>query len=76
VFVRFNPFAFFTYYRKWDEIAKEMFRRVKRQGGVFHLWGHSWQIEEHRDWERLEDVFKYISGYDDVIYVENSKIYE
>lgn len=76
VFVRFNPFVFFTYYRKWDEIAKEMFTRVRRQGGVFHLWGHSWQIEEHGDWKRLEDVFKYISGYDDVIYVENSKIYE
>jgi peptidoglycan/xylan/chitin deacetylase (PgdA/CDA1 family) len=28
--------------------------------GVFHLWGHSWEIEEHKLWRDLEDVLKYL----------------
>jgi peptidoglycan/xylan/chitin deacetylase (PgdA/CDA1 family) len=31
---------------------------VRRQGGVFHLWGHSWELEENGQWERLEAVLK------------------
>ncbi len=27
------------------------------QGGVFHLWGHSWEIEERGMWSALEQIF-------------------
>ena len=74
-FARFHPIAFFKYFRKWDEIAIEMFNRVKKDGGVFHLWGHSWQIEEHGDWRRLDRVLKHIGGHSDVEYVENKELY-
>lgn len=30
-------------------------------GGVFHLWGHSWEIEERSLWAELELTLKYIS---------------
>jgi hypothetical protein len=32
-------------------------------GGVFHLWGHSWEIEEKGQWENLEAVLKTMSSW-------------
>ncbi len=76
VFVRFNPVRFFALYRSWDKQAMAMFDMVKKRGGVFHLWGHSWELEEHNDWGRLEKVLSYISNHADVSYVANKELYE
>jgi len=75
IFTKFNPFDFFKYYRKWDNIAIEMFNRTRKNGGVFHLWGHSWQVEDHDDWERLDRVLKHIGGHADVLYLPNRDVY-
>jgi ABC-type uncharacterized transport system YnjBCD substrate-binding protein len=48
-----------------------MFDRVNREGGVFHLWGHSWEIDRYKDWDRLEKVLRYISGHENVTYATN-----
>lgn len=42
----------------WPETARSMLRVVARQGGVFHLWGHSWEIEKRRQWAELEAVLR------------------
>ena len=60
----------------WGELAKQMFDYVLENGGVFHLWGHSWEIEENNDWERLEEVFEYISRRKDVKYLNFSDAVE
>lgn len=73
-FVKWNPFLFIRYYRNWDLLAKAMFDRARAEGGVFHLWGHSWEVEAHGDWERLEDVLSYISDKDDVQYLTNGEL--
>ena len=72
---RGNLRTFFSLYRKWDKIAVALFERVLEQGGVFHLWGHSWELRDHNDWERLESVLQYISGREGVQYVDNKEIY-
>jgi hypothetical protein len=41
--------------RDWAALAKELFFRTIERGGVFHLWGHSWEIEEQGQWENLEN---------------------
>lgn len=42
----------------WATLARRLLRRVHRHGGVFHLWGHSWEIDEHGQWAALEDVLR------------------
>src|SRR3989344_5240473 len=42
--------------KKWDEVALYFLDYCQKVGGVFHLWGHSWEIEERGDWEKLEKV--------------------
>jgi len=46
-FARFNPVKIYRYLA-WDELAIAMFDRVRAEGGVFHLWGHSWiELSRH-----------------------------
>jgi peptidoglycan-N-acetylglucosamine deacetylase len=73
-FVNFNPIRFFKYYRHWDLLAMAMFDKIKSEGGIFHLWGHSWEIEKNNDWERLEKVFKYIGRDLKVVYATNQEL--
>ncbi len=75
LFVKFNPFKFLSVYRKWDKQAVLMFDYVCKNGGVFHLWGHSFEIEEHNDLERLEKVLKHIAHNDGVRYITNGELY-
>jgi len=45
----------------WDRIATETLDFVIRNGGVWHLWGHSWEIDDNNDWRRLKKVLLKIS---------------
>ena len=59
----------------WVQLGKCLFDRALREGGVFHLWGHSWEIEEHRNWGRLGDLFDYMSHRSTVQYCNNQDVY-
>lgn len=47
-------------FQKWDLIAKRTFDFVMENGGVWHLWGHSWETDKTNDWGRLQDVLEYV----------------
>lgn len=73
-FANFNPLKFLQYYLHWDSLARAMFDRTLEVRGVFHLWGHSWEIDKHGDWERLEEVIRYISSHTEVKYLTNGEL--
>ncbi|MEM9414119.1 MAG: polysaccharide deacetylase family protein [Planctomycetota bacterium] len=41
----------------WLEQLGRLAAHVEGQGGVLHLWGHSWEIEEFQQWDRLDKAF-------------------
>jgi hypothetical protein len=43
--------------RDWTILARRLLERAVAAGGVFHLWGHSWELEQTGQWQRLDDVF-------------------
>ena len=49
-----------TIFKTWDKIAKKSLDFVLTNGGIWHLWGHSWEIDENNDWELLDDVLAYV----------------
>jgi len=55
----------------WKSLAKRMFDYIVTNGGIWHLWGHSWEIEKLGLWEELEEVFTYICNADNVQYLSN-----
>lgn len=52
-----------AYSHRWKSFAEHMLESAARSGGVFHLWGHSWEIEENRQWQTLESVFRMLADY-------------
>ena len=46
-------------FKTWDFIAKKTLDYVLENGGIWHLWGHSWEINQNNDWERLSNVLEY-----------------
>jgi D-inositol-3-phosphate glycosyltransferase len=72
-FARFNPIKVYQYFH-WDQLAIAMFDRMQKTGGVFHLWGHSWEVDGHGDWEKLENVLKHIAHRPDVVYATNGQL--
>jgi peptidoglycan/xylan/chitin deacetylase (PgdA/CDA1 family) len=55
----------------WVELAKLLFDSVLRSGGIWHLYGHSWEIEELRLWGGLQEVLDYVAKRPGVTYVSN-----
>jgi hypothetical protein len=41
---------------EWVLLARRLLDRAIATGGVFHLWGHSWEVEETQQWVQLEQV--------------------
>jgi peptidoglycan-N-acetylglucosamine deacetylase len=58
----------------WIELAKLIFDSVHRRGGIWHLYGHSRDIEELRLWEGLREVLDYVANRPGVLYVANGPL--
>lgn len=52
-------------------LLEHYLQHIEENGGCFHLWGHSWEIEENNHWAMLEEVFRRISRLPGFTYVEN-----
>ena len=61
-------------WRDWDVLSRQLFQQARARGGVYHLWGHSWEIEAHRDWGRLRALLRYIAAHDGVTFVTNGEL--
>lgn len=59
----------------WEVRGKLLFDSILDRGGIWHLWGHAWEIELHRDWDKLARVLRYVSGREQVSYVTNGEIF-
>jgi peptidoglycan-N-acetylglucosamine deacetylase len=79
---RRRPANLWTYLRHgyaldWASSAEPLLQCALVTGGVFHLWGHSWEIEETKQWEQLARVFAVMARYKDRIRcVTNSELCE
>ena len=59
------------------ERGRRMFAHCRATGTMFHLWGHSWELEEHDLWRDLEDLFSFLrSACDPGDFVSNSAMAE
>jgi peptidoglycan/xylan/chitin deacetylase (PgdA/CDA1 family) len=49
-------------FKGWDRVALETLDFILANGGIWHLWGHSWEIDADGDWRRLEVVLREVSS--------------
>jgi peptidoglycan/xylan/chitin deacetylase (PgdA/CDA1 family) len=70
---------YFSKYAKcgsWVEMGKSMFDEVVQEGGIWHLYGHSWELDDLGLWDQLQELFSYVANRPGVIYATNSKALE
>lgn len=60
---------------KWSDIAKVIFSTIKDMNGVFHLWGHSWEIEKQNLWYELKVFLDFVALQEDIEFLDNSELY-
>jgi hypothetical protein len=63
-------------HKTWVDLGKHLFDRVLQQGGIWHLYGHSWELEDLHLWDELTDMLAYVAGRNGVQYVSNSGVFD
>jgi len=58
----------------WLELGKRLFDDVLENGGVWHLYGHSHEIEKLGLWKDLEEILDYVGKRKGVTYVPNREL--
>jgi len=58
----------------WLELGKRLFDSVLENGGVWHMYGHSHEIDKLGLWGELEEILDYVSKREGVQYVPNSEL--
>jgi peptidoglycan/xylan/chitin deacetylase (PgdA/CDA1 family) len=61
-------------FHDWLQLGKARFDRVLREGGVWHLYGHPWEIEKLGLWNQLGEMLQYVSHRTGVEYVTNGQL--
>jgi len=59
---RFPAFQNMTFGKNWLHSLKLMLNKYQHSNKVFHIWGHSWEIEENGLWNELEEFLKYANS--------------
>lgn len=47
--------------RSWEIFAREMIQKAT-EDSVYHIMGHSWEIEQFGDWNNFETLLKELTG--------------
>ncbi|HET9016105.1 MAG TPA: polysaccharide deacetylase family protein [Thermomicrobiaceae bacterium] len=47
----------------WLMLVRALHALALAGGGVFHLWGHSWEVEEEGQWGRLDEALRYVAEF-------------
>lgn len=45
----------------WVALCRRLLDVARHRGGVLHVWGHSWEIEENGQWGALEEALRFVS---------------
>lgn len=60
--------------KNWVDLGKSLFDSVLKNGGIWHLYGHSWEIDQLGLWESLSEMITYVSKRQSVSYVTNGQL--
>jgi len=58
----------------WVELSKALFDDVIEHGGIWHMYGHSWEVDYLGLWEDLKQVLDYVSRREGVLYLNNAEL--
>lgn len=72
--LRFNPTTSYGNFDRVRELADEFFALDTDTPKIFYIWGHSYEMDEANKWDKLDELFSYLAGHDDVFYGTNKEV--
>lgn len=68
--------CFAEYHRSqsWVDIGKRMFEHILANDGIWHLYGHSWEVDQLGIWRDLTELLSYVSNRTGVTYATNGQL--
>ena len=67
---------FYNSNRNFVKLTENIMNRILNTGGILHLWGHSWEIEEYGLWNELETVLKMLAFQKQIMYLDNTSCWK
>lgn len=58
------------------ELAERFVSLPAKEPALFYVWGHSYELDVHQEWDKLEEFFAFISGREDIFYGTNRQCFE
>lgn len=71
----FNPTVY--HHAEWDKLfslGEEFINLRPDKPQIYYIWGHAYEFDIHRDWERFEEFCSMISGKSDIFYGTNRQV--
>lgn len=72
----FGNSFFLPFNRDFLKLAENNLLKNMETDNVFHIWGHSWEIERFNLWNQLEDLFKMISSNNHITFLNNTETWK
>jgi peptidoglycan-N-acetylglucosamine deacetylase len=66
-------YFFYKGNKNFSGLIEGIMNRLLENGGVFHLWGHSWEIEKYDLWKEFEMVLKVLASNKEISYLNNTE---
>jgi peptidoglycan/xylan/chitin deacetylase (PgdA/CDA1 family) len=71
-----NVLLNYSVINNWQEFSKRLLRQIETHGGGFHLWGHSWEIEENNLWGMFESFLQEVSCMKNFRFCTNNQLWQ
>lgn len=69
--IKYN--LFISYDKNFRKLTKAVLNDSIKKCGIFHLWGHSWEIEKFGLWNELEETLKMLANENEALFLNNSQ---
>ncbi len=66
--------GFIPYTKNFTSLSAHFINKSETE--VFHLWGHSWEIEKYNLWKQLEDLFILLVNTPNVVFMNNIECWQ
>ncbi len=70
----FQPTVYHTDLDELFRLGREFLQLDSDTPSLLAIWGHSYELDIHNDWDRFEDFCRMISGFDDIFYGTNREV--
>lgn len=60
----------------WQTLGRDLLGQAVQQNGVWHLWGHSWEIDRYGLWDALDHMLGQAASFSDRQAIANSALVE